>query len=284
MRVTVDWAVTTYTSAMLRLCLLLLALTAPCLTALEFDVSRAAVAQSATETTEEESPEPGFAFKEPWGLWAWRAPYPYYDGPFGIDVADDLVARDIWFDFETEMWFGANGYRGGSFQLRSRFGIFFVDSGYTQIAQMGKPHMFDSGKVEDYAYITDFRGHMGVTLPLGKWGYADAGVGGIMLDQSNKFSTRLGFSFRSSLSVYPIWPLELEGYASRAQFTNGQGVNDFGVRIHVQAFRHLFVTTGWRWYNVDGNGFSTHGWTIGLSFQWANLRTFFWEPMRGPAY
>lgn len=253
---------------------------------LEFDSTRNAINIATEEGSAkaEDTSKPGFKFKEPWGMWAWRAPYPYYDGAFGIDVADDLVARDIWFDFNTEMWLGSNGYRGGSFQLRARMGLFFVDSGYSQVARMGKEDMFDSGAVEDLSYIADFRSHIGMTLPLGKWGYADAGVGGLILDQTNNFSTRIGFSFRSSISVYPIWPLEVEAYAARGQFLGGKGTNDFGVRLHFQAFRHLFLTTGWRWYNVDGNRFTTHGWTFGISFQWANLRTFFWEPMRGPAY
>lgn len=40
--------------------------------------------------------------------------------------------------------------------------------------------------------------------------------------------------------------------------------------------RHLFITGGWQWLNVDGGGFGAHGLQFGLSFTFGNLRTFFW--------
>lgn len=226
---------------------------------------------------------PGQGIKPPWGLWANRAPYPYYDGPVGIDVQDDLVARDIWFDFEGEFFSGMNGFRGAGGMLRARFGLFFADAGYLQLARMNRREFPDAGRVQDWSYITDARGHLGVTIPIPVLGYADFGVGLAGFDETPGIS-RVGMSFRASLSIYPIWPLELEAYTSRAQFFDGTGVNEFGTRAHAQVFRHLFVTAGWRWMNVDGGDFTTHGFTLGLSFQWSNLRTFFWDPMRGPAW
>ena len=61
--------------------------------AVEFPDTRVQFAQSESEP--EPLPEPKIDIKPPWGLWANRAPYPYYDGPFGIDTSDDpiLAAR-----------------------------------------------------------------------------------------------------------------------------------------------------------------------------------------------
>ena len=227
--------------------------------------------------------EPVLDIKPPWGLWADRAPYPYFDGPFGIDVADDLIARDIWFDFSSEFWVTPDGFRGASGMMRARMGLFFADVSYTQLARMDRGGWTTHQNVRDWAHITDARGHFGLTVPLPVLGYLDFGLGLSGFDETPGLS-RVGASFRASASIYPIWPLELEAGASRAQFFDGTGVNDFSVKAHVQVFRHLFVTAGWRWMNVDGGPFSTHGLTFGISFQWGNLRTFFWEPMRGPAY
>lgn len=227
--------------------------------------------------------EPQLDIKPAWGLWANRAPYPYYDGPFGIDVDDDLIARDIWFDFSGEFWLTENGYRGAAGMIRARFGLFFADVSYAQLARMDDKGWLTHQNVRDWSYITDARGHLGFTVPLPAVGYLEFGVGLAGFDETPGIS-RVGGSFRASASIYPLWPLELEAYASRAQFFDGTGVNEFGARAHVQVFRHLFITGGWRWMNVDGGTFTTHGFTFGFSFQWGNLRTFFWEPMRGPAY
>lgn len=227
--------------------------------------------------------EPQQDIKPTWGLWADRAPYPYYDGPFGIDVADDLIARDIWFDFSADIWLTPNGYRGASGMMRARFGLFFADVSYTQLASVRDDGWFTTTTVKDSSYITDARGHLGLTVPLPVLGYLDFGVGLSGFDETPGLS-RLGASFRASASIFPIWPLELEAGASRAQFFDGTGVNEFNVKAHVQMFRHLFITAGWRWMNIDGNSFTTHGFMFGISFQWGNLRTFFWDPMRGPAW
>jgi hypothetical protein len=246
--------------------------------ALPFDVSRVAAAQ-ADEQGELASPR--FDIKPPWGLWANRAPYPYYDGPFSIDVQDDLVARDIWFDFSGEFWAGV-GYRGASGQWRARFGLVFADVSYTQLARSSSDD-YQFSRIEDWAYITDARGHLGFTAPLPHVGYLDFGIGVAGFDETRGIS-RMGLSFKASASIWPIWPIGLEGWAVREQFFDGTGANDFGARLHVQVFRHLHLTAGWRWMNVDGSNFSTHGFTFGLSFQWSNLRTFFWAPFNGPAY
>ncbi|MBZ0137730.1 MAG: hypothetical protein K8I27_15295 [Planctomycetes bacterium] len=226
--------------------------------------------------------EPGFDIKPPWGLWANRAPYPYYDGPVGIDTADDLVARDIWFDFQNEAWLPSNGWRGASGHMRARMGLFLLDVSYTQLARLDKRGTFRGG-VEDWAGLTDARGHIGFTLPLWRLGYLDFAIGLSGFDETRGIA-RVGPSYRASASIYPIWPLEIEGYVSRAHYFDGTGVNDFGVRLHAQVFRHFHLTFGWRWMNVDGSNFSTQGMTFGFSFQFANLRTFFWSPFRGPAY
>jgi hypothetical protein len=235
------------------------------------------------QTTDETTAEPGFDIKPPWGLWANRAPYPYYDGPFGIDTGDDLVARDIWFDFHNEMWLTPNGYRGVAGAMRARMGLFLLDVSFTQLARTDRHSFLGARKVKDWAAVTDARGHIGLTIPLAQFGYADFAIGLAGFDETRGIS-RVGPSYRASLSIYPLWPLELEGYASRAQFFDGTGVNEFGVRLHAQVFRHLLLTWGWRWMNVDGSSFSTQGFTFGFSFQFANLRTFFWSPFRGPAY
>lgn len=253
---------------------------APALAAVESLETRIEFGQTVEEDTGE---EPGFDIKPPWGLWANRAPYPYYDGLFGIDTRDDLVARDIWFDFHSELWLTPNGYRGAAGGMRARMGLFSLDVSYTQLARTDRHDFIGERKVLDWAHVTDARGHIGLTLPLSSLGYFDLAVGLAGFDETPGIS-RVGPSFRTSLSIYPVWPVELEGYASRAQFFDGTGVNEFGARLHVQVFRHLHVTAGWRWMNVDGSGFSTHGITFGFSFQFSNLRTFFWAPFRGPAY
>lgn len=251
------------------------------LCALEFDVSRAAAAEAESDAILEE--EPTFELKAPWGLWANRAPYPYYDGPFGIDTVDDLVARDIWFDFQSELFLGVNEWRGLAGQMRFRAGLFHADVSYLQLARTDGNGLLGHHIVRDWAGITDARGHLGFSVPLPYVGYIDASIGLAGFDETRGIS-RLGVSFKASASIYPIWPIELEGWISRAQFFDGTGVNEFGGRMHVQVFRHLHLTAGWRWLNVDGTDTTTHGFTFGFSFQWANLRTFFWEPFRGPAY
>jgi hypothetical protein len=248
----------------------LLIVFASALCAQAFDVSRLAIAADDTAP-------PRFDIKPPWGLWANRAPYPYYAGPFGIDVADDLVARDIWFDFVAESWLTGDGYRGGGAQMRARFGLFFANVSYTQLARV------ERNRVRESAFLMNARGHLGLTLPVPALGYLDLGVGGAGFDQSESLS-RAGLSFKASASIWPIWPLGFEGWAVREQFRDGKGVNEFGARAHVQVFRHIHLTAGWRWMNVDGTSFSTHGATFGFSVQWSNLRTFFWAPFRGPAY
>jgi len=265
-----------------RLVLILLLLAPGALCALEFGLPSRSGTRALLAVDDDLAP-PSQGIKPPWGLWANRAPYPYYDGPVGLDVADDLVARDIWFDFVAEMWLTPNHFRGAAMMMRMRAGLFFADVSYTQLARMHHHDYLDAGRVEDWAYITDARGHLGVTIPIPVLGYADFGVGVAGFDQTPGIS-RAGLSMRASISIYPIWPLELEAGVSRAQFTDGTGVNDFFARAHVQVFRHMFVTAGWRWMNVDGTDFTTHGFTFGFSFQWANLRTFFWDPMRGPAW
>lgn len=267
-----------YTSALMdfRVVILLLLLAAP-LGALE--LPRIVYGQD-TPTHEE---EPGFDIKAPWGLWANRAPYPYYDGPFGIDTQDDLVARDIWFDFQNEMWLTPNGWRGVSGHMRARMGLFLLDVSYTQLARTDNHAYLGERNIKDWAGMTDARGHIGFTLPVWQFGYLDFAIGLSGFDETRGIS-RVGPSYRASASIYPIWPIEVEGYLSRAQFFDGTGVNEFGLRLHVQVFRHIHLTAGWRWMNVDGSNFSTQGFTFGFSFQFSNLRTFFWSPMHGPAY
>ncbi|MBE7490544.1 MAG: hypothetical protein HS108_02100 [Planctomycetes bacterium] len=258
--------------------LLLVLLAAPgALAAQAFDLPRRGTRAAG------ELPAPAQDIKPPWGLWANRAPYPFYNGPFGIDCDDDLIARDIWFDFAADMWLTGNHFRGAAMQARARFGLFFADVGYTQLARMRHHDYLDAGRVEDWAHVTDARGHLGVTIPIPHLGYADFGLGLAGFDETPGLS-RGGVSFRTSLSIYPVWPLELEAGLSRAQFFDGTGVNDFFARAQVQVFRHLFVSAGWRWMNADGSRFATHGFTFGLSFQFSNLRTFFWDPMQGPAW
>lgn len=227
--------------------------------------------------------EPAQAIKPPWGLWAARAPYPYYDGWLGIDTGDDLVARDIWFDFLSELWVCTDGHRGAAGRMRARFGLFFADVSYLQLADTDAASTLDHPRVRDWAAVTDARGHLGVTIPIPILGYADFGAGLAGFDETRGMS-RLGLSLRACISIYPLWPLELEAECSRALFVHGSGVNEFAARAHVQVFRHLLLTAGWRWMNVDGGDFSTHGFTLGFSFQWSNLRTFFWAPYRGPAW
>ncbi|MCA8945716.1 MAG: hypothetical protein KDB29_05785, partial [Planctomycetes bacterium] len=81
----------------LMLCLVCTACAA--LHGVEFPDTRIEFGQSDGDPTADDGSEPQIDIKTPWGLWANRGPYPYYDGPFGIDTQDDLVARDIWFDF-----------------------------------------------------------------------------------------------------------------------------------------------------------------------------------------
>lgn len=241
----------------------------------QFDVSRAAI------NGDDDLAQPRFEIRKPWGLWANRAPYPYYDGPVGIDVQDDLVARDIWFDVATEAWLTPDGYRGAHMQLRARMGLFFADFGYTQLASFDRKN--HRGRVRDSSYIRDLRGHLGFTAPLPLLGYVDLGVGGAGFDRSNGLS-RGGLSFKAAALIWPVWPLGFEGWAVREQFFDGTGVNEFGARVHAQVFRHIHLTAGWRMLNVDGEAFQTQGFTFGFSLQWSNLRTFFWAPFRGPAY
>ncbi|MCA8934784.1 MAG: hypothetical protein KDB68_01140 [Planctomycetes bacterium] len=265
----------------LMLCLVCTACAA--LHGVEFPDTRIEFGQSDGDPTADDGSEPQIDIKTPWGLWANRGPYPYYDGPFGIDTQDDLVARDIWFDFHNEIWLTPNGWRGVSGGMRARMGLFLVDVSFTQLARTDRHSYFGSRKVKDWAGVTDARGHIGLTLPVWQFGYVDFAIGLAGFDETRGIS-RLGPSYRASASIYPIWPLEVEGYVSRAQFFDGTGVNEFGVRLHVQVFRHLLITGGWRWMNVDGSNFSTQGFTLGFSFQFGNLRTFFWSPFRGPAY
>ncbi|MBX3459929.1 MAG: hypothetical protein KF696_08180 [Planctomycetes bacterium] len=253
---------------------LLLLVFASALNAATFDLSR--VLPAADD-------ELGFDIKPPWGLWGNRAPYPFYDGPFGIDTDDDLVARDFWIDFQSELWLTPSRYRGASGQIRARFGLFFADVGYTQITRTDGEGFIGKRKVKDWSYITDARGHLGVTIPIPILGYADFGIGLAGFDETPGIS-RVGASFKAALQIWPIFPVGVEAFAVREQFFDGTGVNDFGVKLHVQVFRHLMITAGWRWLEVDGTRFGTHGFTFGFSFQFSNLRTFFWAPFRGPAY
>ncbi len=221
--------------------------------------------------------------ERPWGLFAARAPYPYYDGPFTMDSDDDLVARDIFFDFRTEYWFAPGDMRGVAACMRAHFGFLWVDAEFLQGASYNKIGFWQNPPVRDYAYITHAAGHLGASLVLPHAGYLDVGLGLAGFDQTNGLS-RAGPSFKVGLLVYPVWPLGLEAEAQRAQFRDGTAVNEFNLRLHVQVFRHIFITAGWRWLNVDGNGLGVHGLTFGISFVFGNLRTFFWDPMRGPAY
>ncbi|MCC7510034.1 MAG: hypothetical protein IT464_11795 [Planctomycetes bacterium] len=253
---------------------LFLLFAAAALPAATFDVSRVLAAAEA---------EPDFDIKPPWGLWGNRAPYPFYDGPFGIDTNDDLVARDFWIDFQSDLWLTPNGYRGATGQMRARFGLFFADVSYTQLARTDRHAFLGERKVKDWSYITDARGHLGFTIPIPILGYADFGIGFAGFDETRGIS-RIGGSFKAALQIWPVFPLGIEAWAVREQFFDGTGANDFGVKLHVQVFRHLMVSAGWRWMNVDGSEFSTQGITFGFSFQFSNLRTFFWAPFRGPAY
>ena len=268
-----------------RVCILVLLASALCgaVSALEFPDSKVEFTQTPGESAPEPLPEPELDIKAPWGLWANRAPYPYYDGPFGIDTQDDLVARDIWFDFQTEMWLTPNGWRGASGSMRARIGLFSLDVSYLQLARTDRHSYLGKRNIKDWAGLTDARGHIGLTIPVWQFGYVDFQIGLSGFDETRGIS-RVGPSYRASASIYPIWPIEIEAWASTARFFDGTGVNDFGVRLHVQVFRHLLITAGWRWMNVDGSNFSTQGFTFGFSFQFANLRTFFWSPFRGPAY
>jgi hypothetical protein len=271
---------------MLRLLLILVcACAASAGHALPFDVSRESVRAAAQGADEDDLGPAEFDISPPWGLWGNRAPYPFYEGPHGIDSKDDLVARDIWFDFHSELWLAPNSYRGASGQMRARIGLFFADVSFTQIARTDRHDFIGRRKLRDWSYITDARGHLGFTWPIPKLGYVDLGVGVVGFDQSRRDGlSRAGISLKASASVWPVWPVGLEGWFSRAQFFDNTGVNDWGARVHLQVFRHVFVTVGWRWMNVDGNDFTTQGVTFGFSLQWSNLRTLFWAPFRGPAY
>lgn len=223
------------------------------------------------------------ALPKPWGLWADRAPYPYYDGPFSMDVADDLVARDILFDFQHEIWLAPGDTRGAWARMRARFGLFLADVEYLQTAKHTTAGYLGSREITDWSDITWARGHLGVNWPIPDIGYVEAAVGASGFDRTHGLS-RIGVDVRAGAMLYPLWPLGLEVYASRTFHFDGTGVNEFGARLHVQAFRHLFVTAGWRWLNVDGSGYGSQGFTLGISFTFGNLRTFFWSPMRGPAW
>lgn len=245
------------------------------LAAQTFDVSR-----DATPTSEQEA-EPSFT--APWGLWANRAPYPYYDGAFSMDTQDDLVARDLWIDFQSGLWLTNSRHRGGFGRIRARIGLFFLDVGYMQVTRETGDGYLGQRTIRDWSFITHADGHIGATLPIPYVGYVDAGIGATGFDETNGLG-RVGLSFRASVQLFPIWPLGIEAEIKRSQFFDGTGVNDFSLRLHVQAFRHIFLTVGWRWKNIDGDTFGAHGFTFGFSFQFSNLRTFFWSPMSGPAF
>lgn len=268
-------------------CLLLMFLLAPALCAADwpgFEIERELPAQKKpAPKAAPASPKPRES-KQPWGLWANRAPYPFYDGPFTIDTDDDVVARDMLIDFETGMWLAPGDARAAYAQLRAHIGLFFLDASYLQVTRTShEASLLGPRVIKDWSEITLARGHFGVAWPIPKLGYIEGGVGVGGFDQTSGISG-VGFSLRSSVLIYPIWPLGLEAYASRLQFLDGRGVNEFGFRLHIQVFRHLFITGGWHWLNVDGGGFGAHGMQFGLSFTFGNLRTFFWAPMRGPAY
>ena len=63
---------------MAKAAILIVLFAASALPAVTFDVARFA--------GQDELAPAEFDIKPPWGLWANRAPYPYYDGPVGIDV------------------------------------------------------------------------------------------------------------------------------------------------------------------------------------------------------
>ena len=255
--------------------LLLIGFAAPALCAQEYDFD------AASDAADEDPAEP--VFTKPWGLWANRAPYPYYNGAFSMDSDDDLVARDIFFDFQTELWLTPSRYRGAWFQMRARMGIFFLDASFLQVARHDANTYLGKRLIKDWSFVTDARGHLGLTVPLPHLGYIDLGIGVAGYDETTGPST-VAPDFRASVSLYPLWPLGFEGHVSRAQFLRGGGITEWGVRLYVQVFRHLFISTGWRWRVVDGSDFNAHGFTIGFSFKFSNLRTFFWDPMRGPAW
>ncbi|MCC6574616.1 MAG: hypothetical protein IT462_12605 [Planctomycetes bacterium] len=256
---------------------------------LPFDVAsiqnpKSKIQNRSTLIADEIPKPPQLKKSKPWGLFAKRAPYPYYDGPFTMDCDDDLVARDIFFDFHAELWFAPGDTRGAATRMRAHFGPLWADAAFVQGASYRSAiGFFQNPPVRDYAYITHASGHLGASLPIPQFGYLDAGIGFAGFDQTNGLS-RAGLSFKAGLLVYPIWPLGLELEAQRAQFIDGTAVNEFNLRAHVQVFRHIFVTAGWKWLNVDGGNFGTHGFTFGISFVFGNLRTFFWDPMKGPAY
>src|SRR5690606_9235337 len=125
-----------------------------------------------------------------------------------------------------------------------------------QLARTDNDALLGPRAIKDWSYITDARGHLGFTVPLPHVGYIDLAVGLSGFDETRGIS-RVGASFKASASIWPIWPIGLEGWASRGQFFDGTGANEFGARVHVQVFRHLFLTAGWRWMNVDGSNFST---------------------------
>jgi hypothetical protein len=236
----------------------------------------------ALTAAEDDLAPPGFSLRAPWGLWAERAPYPFYDGPFGMNARDDLVARDLWFDFQAETIAGRR-YSGGAAHLRARVGLFSLDFSYGQLGEHRPARLIQTRHLQRWDSLLDGRAHLGFTLPLSSLGYLDAGVGGVAFQETGEFS-RMGVSFCAAALVFPFWPLGLEGEYRRAEFFNGRAVDDFSVRVHVQVFRHLFVTGGWRGVTVRGTGFESQGATFGLSLHWSNLRTFFWAPMRGPAW
>jgi len=258
------------------LCLLLLF--APALSAAEpwpvFEVSRGQAKPAARPA------EP----KKPWGLWANRAPYPYYDGFFGMDTDDDVVARDLQIDFQHGLWLAPGETRGAYVYARAHIGLFFLDFKFEQAVRTGhSASLFGTNKIKDFSHIIYPAGRLGVAWPIPEIGYIEGGVGVGAFDETNGISG-IGLSFRAAAMIYPIFPIGLEAWAERLQFFDSRGVNEFGLRLHVQVFRHLFLTAGWQWLNVDGSGFGAHGITFGLSFTFGNLRTFFWAPMRGPAY
>ncbi|KAA0215735.1 hypothetical protein EDM80_05120 [bacterium] len=250
----------------------------------QFKMSREFNAQSKPAPANAPDSVPPRQPAEPWGLWASRAPYPYYEGFFGMDTDDDVVARDLQIDFQTGLWLAPGEHRGAYVSARAHIGLFVLDFKFTQAARFGhSAGLIGTNRIKDFADIVMPVGHLGVAWPIAHLGYIEGAIGVGAFDQTRGPSS-IGVSFRASALIYPLWPLGLEAWASRLQFVDSRGVNEFGLRLHIQTFRHLFITAGWQWMNVDGSGFGAHGFTLGLSFTFGNLRTFFWAPMRGPAY
>ena len=201
-----------------------------------------------------------------------------------MDTDDDVVARDLQIDFQHGLWLAPGETRGAYFYARAHIGLFFLDFKFEQAVRTGhSAGLIGTNKVKDFSHIIYPAGRLGVAWPIPKLGYIEGGVGVGAFDETNGISG-IGLSLRAAAMIYPIFPIGIEAWAERLQFFDSRGVNEFGLRLHVQVFRHLFLTAGWQWLNVDGSGFGAHGLTFGLSFTFGNLRTFFWSPMKGPAY